>query len=306
MVSAALNRPPAVLRAVSIKGLIAITVWGASFIATRIALEAVHPIALVTIRLAMGTALLALLVRLRGPTLLPQPRDRTIGILLGIVLTTHLLFQAYGLQYTSAINTGWIIGFIPVTVAIGAQLLGQQALRTRGWLGVAIGTAGVLLVTLKSPPNFAHARLGDLLQIATCFTWAIYTLTAAGPVQRNGALRMTGYGMGVATLITLAAALPTGFLTASPDWRIWAALGFLGLICSGVGYYLWFAAQREHGPSRVGALLFLEPFVTLITARLILSEPITINALGGGVIVLTGAWLVVHGADRPAKAGNRT
>jgi drug/metabolite transporter (DMT)-like permease len=285
---------------VSAKGLFAVVAWGASFVATRVALQALHPFALIGLRLWMGTGLLVLVLAARRQRLLPRSADLPACVFLGLVLSTHLLVQAFGLQRTSAINTGWIIGFIPVTIALGATLLRQQRLRFVGWLGATVGTAGVLIVTMQSPPNFAHARVGDLLQLTSCLTWTVYTLAATGPNQRNGVLRVTTFGMAVAAAIGTLAALFTPWRTGPLTAQALLAIAFLGVICSGVAYYLWFAAQRDHGPAHVGALLYIEPFVGLIVAVSLLREPVTINALVGGVCVLLGVWLVARGAVTPA------
>ena len=173
------------------KAFLAITFWGASFVFTRIALESFGPFGLVASRLVAGSGLLYLTLRARGGQLRFPAREIPLVVLLGLVLGTHLILQAYGLQYTSAMNTGWIIGFIPVTIAIGAHLLGRQRLTGKGWLGVAVGTLGVVLVTIQSPPDFRQARFGDMLQIVSCFTWTFYTLAAVGLVARVGALRVT-------------------------------------------------------------------------------------------------------------------
>jgi drug/metabolite transporter (DMT)-like permease len=267
-------------------------------VATRIALESFNPFGLVAFRLLAAAALLGIAVRARGGRMLPVPADRPVCLLLGVTLAAHLLMQAYGLRYTSAINTGWIIGFIPVTIALGAQLLGQQRLTLTGWAGVAVGTGGVLTVTAVAPPDFTQARLGDLLQIASCVTWTVYTLTGAGPIVRNGALRVTAFAIGTAAILVTLASLGTGVVAGPITPRGLIALGFLGLICSGVAYYAWFAASRDQGPTRVAALLYFEPFVTLGTAAALLREPVTLNALAGGLIVLCGVWLVGRGASR--------
>jgi drug/metabolite transporter (DMT)-like permease len=194
--------------AVSIKGLIAVAVWGASFVATRMALATLNPLGLVAARLLMGAALLALVIRARGGRLWPVRRDVPACVFLGVILSVHLLMQAYGLRYTPAIQTGWIIGFIPVTIALGAWLTRQQRLSALGWSGVALGTAGVLIVTLAKSQDFALAHWGNLLQVASCLTWTVYTLTATGPNARNGVLCVTTFGMAVAAGI--AAWRPSG------------------------------------------------------------------------------------------------
>ncbi len=285
----------------SVRGLFAVTVWGASFVATRIALESFNPFGLVAFRLLAAAFLLGIVVRARGGRLWPARADLPVCVLLGVTLAAHLLMQAYGLRYTSAINTGWIIGFIPVTIALGAQLLRQQRLNATGWMGVAVGTGGVLTVTAVAPPDFTHAHFGDLLQIASCFTWTIYTLAGAGPIARNGALRVTAFAIVTAAALVTVATLATGVTIGPVTVRGLIALGFLGLICSGVAYYVWFAASHDRGPTRVAALLYFEPFVTLVTAAVLLHERITPNAIAGGLIVLVGVWLVGRGSSKPAS-----
>ncbi len=286
---------------ISWKGLFAVVVWGASFVATRIVLEDLGPFHLVAARLLAGAALLAFMLKLRGGRMAPIRRDVPVCLFLGGTLAAHLLIQAHGLQYTSAINTGWIIGFIPVTIAVGAQLLGQQRLGAGGWAGVAVGTAGVLLVTMRAPPNFADAHFGDVLQVTSCLTWTIYTLAGAGAITRNGALRVTTFTMGVAALIVTIATSFVGLPAGPVAPAAWLSLAFLGFICSGIAYYLWFSATDRYGPTRVAALLYFEPFVTLAAATAAMREPVTTNAVVGGMIVLVGVWLVSRGARRRVR-----
>jgi drug/metabolite transporter (DMT)-like permease len=282
------------------KGLFAVVVWGASFVATRIALEALNPFGLIAVRLWIGTLLLTLALRARHAVWLPAHADLPRCVFLGVVLAAHLLLQAYGLRYTTAIHTGWIIGFIPVTIALGAHLLRQQRLNRTGWSGVALGTAGICVVIAFLPRGFAHARFGDLLQFVSCLTWTIYTLAATRPVARNGVLRVTTFAMAVAALIATLATLGTGVQAGALTMRPVLALLFLGFICSGAAYYAWFAAVEEHGPARSGSLLYLEPFVTLVTAAALLEERITATAIAGGLCVLGGVWLVARGSVRPS------
>ena len=288
------------LGAVSGPGLCAVFVWGASFAATRVALDCLNPFGLVALRAVAGTLLLAAILHARRGRLLPIRHDLPACIFLGGVLSAHLLIQAYGLQRTTAIHAGWIIGFIPVTLALGAWLVGQQRLHGLGWLGVALGTGGVLVVTGAKPPDFAQARFGDLLQLVSCVTWTVYSLAVAGPTVRNGVLCVTTCSMGVAAVITGVGAAGAGVLHGPFTIDTLLVLIFLGPICSGVAYYLWFAAVDAHGPARTGALLYLEPFVALLTGALLLGEPVSLWAILGGLCVLAGVWLVAKGSAKRA------
>ncbi|UCG34079.1 MAG: DMT family transporter, partial [Phycisphaerales bacterium] len=258
------------------------------------------PFGLVASRLTLGTGVLMAICLLRRSPVLPRAGDRGVCLFLGVVLGGHLLLQTLGLQHTTAIHTSWIIAFIPVTIAVGAWLFLRQGLRVGGWIGVAVATSGVLLVTLKEPPDFSRARFGDLLQLSSCLTWTVYTLVAAGPVARNGSLRITTPVLFVAAVVLAGPAAGTGLVTAAGlSFKGMAVMAFLGLVCNGLAYYLWFRAVDEHGPTRSGSYIYLEPFVTIGIASSLLGEPVTLSALAGGLCVLAGVYLVAKGSSRP-------
>ena len=282
----------------SLKALVAVAIWGTSFVFTRIALEAFTPLGLVSTRLILGTVVLAAIQRaIRMPPGSGRGALPTC-ILLGLILAVHLLIQAHGLCYTTAINTGWIVGFMPVVIALAAHRLRRQQLTPRGWIGVAVGATGVWLVTSARLAEFRSARFGDLLQLSTCLTWAAYTLLAERATERLGAQRVTTYAMGAATVFCLAPLVFSQPLVQSPTRSVLAAVLFLGVACSAVAFLLWSQALRDRGPAAVGATLYLEPLVTLCVAVPMLGEPLTSRTLLGGVGVLCGVWLVGKGTQK--------
>ncbi len=284
------------------KALFTVTVWGLSFVATRIALESFTPAGLVAIRLVVASAVLLALARRAGRPLLPASRDLRICLFLGLVLAAHQFIQAVGLRYTSAINAGWIIGFAPVPIALGARFCLKQRLALPAWLGVFVATGGISLIVASTTPGFAGARTGDALQILSTLTWALYTLAGSGVVARNGALRVTVPTTIAGAALLSAASAGTGILHGVLAARGVIAAAFLGLVCSGLGYYLWFRALSEHGAARTGSYLYLEPFVTVAAASWILREPVTAPVVAGGILVVLGVWAVARGTGR---AGGR-
>ncbi len=287
---------------ISGKALVAVVVWGASFVVTKVALQTFTPFGLVAIRLVSGAAVLVVVARIGGRGVWPARADRGVCVLLGVILGGHLLIQAYGLVYTTAINTGWIIGFIPVTIALSAQLLGRQRLSGWGWLGVSVSTAGVLVVTMTRLPNFEQARFGDGLQLLSCITWTAYSLIGGRSVASSGAFRVTTYAMVVAAAVCLPPAVGVGLTHAPLTVGAVVSAAYLGLICSALALLLWYQALDEHGPTRAGAILYFEPFVTLLVAVAVLSEPVSVRSILGGVCVVGGVWLVSCGVRRAGGA----
>ncbi len=130
----------------------------------------------------------------------------------------------------------------------------------------SVRLVATLFVTMPSLPRFEHARFGDLLQLSTCLTWTVYTLASAGPVARNGALSVTTFATCVAALTAVVAVATEGVTHAPLTIRTCLSAAFLGFVCSGVAFVLWNRALRDQGPSRVGSMLYFEPFVTVAVA----------------------------------------
>lgn len=278
--------------------LLAVVFWGVSFVFTRLALDAFHPVGLVAARMWIGAAVLAVVLRLKGLPFLPERGDRAMGACLGIVLGAHLLLQAYALLYTTAISSGWIVAFNPVTIALGGQIFLGERVKALGWLGALIATAGLAVIALAHPYDLERATFGDLLILISCLTWTVFTLVSAGPTARNGALRVTAFAMAVAAGVCSLAAGMSRWLVAPLDFTAIVSVAFLGVLCSGVAFALWVSALDREGSAKIAAMLYFQPFVTLAAAALVLGEPVTAHALLGGPLVLLGVALLRKASPR--------
>lgn len=290
-------------------GLLSILFWGASFVATRVALEGFTPAGLVAARFLLGGAVVALVAGLRRTKPWPRRADFGRSLLLGLVLAVHILMQAFALRFTSAIHSGWIVSFSAVGVTLGSVLFLGERLPRRNWLGVALAVLGVGLVIGSRTPDFAAATTGDLLVLASAFTWAGYTLLSKRPLASSGPWRVTPFVLAVAGSAALLVSLPSGVLdhgdgglahspppdsTAGVQVPALLAVGFLGLFASGVAFLCWAATIERFGALRAGLLVYLQPFVTLALSLWLLDESVGWSALLGGPIVLLGVALAAR------------
>jgi len=69
---------------------------------------------------------------------------------------------------------------------------------------------------------------------------------------------------------------------------------FLGIAASGLAYVFWFDGLAKIQASQIGAFLYIEPLVTMLIASALLGEHIQGITLLGGLIILTGVWLVTR------------
>jgi drug/metabolite transporter (DMT)-like permease len=280
--------------------LVAITLWGISFVATKAALRELAPAALIFGRIVLGATVLLALLALRGERL---PRNaaawRDFAVLGFFGVFVHLLAQAWALTMTSAINTGWLIGLIPIWSALLAALFLGERLTGRQVLGFAVGFFGALLVVTRGRLDASVLGLpstrGDLIVLATTVNWAGYTILGRKIIPRLGGARIATAGAMTAGALFL---VPVFFLTSGPATFAhlsptgWMSLVFLGVGCSGLGYLLWYGALEHLEAGQVSVFLYFEPLVTLAAAALWLGEPIGLFTVLGGLIVLWGVSMV--------------
>jgi drug/metabolite transporter (DMT)-like permease len=267
--------------------LIAVTFWGISFVATKAALAQVSPITLVFARFAIGAALLLLIVR----ELPPRESWGSLALMGFVGIFVHQMLQATALTMTTAVQTGWLIGLTPIWSALLSAILLRE--RLGGWkiAGLLGGFAGALLVMTRgrlSMDVFAlPSTRGDLLVLLSTVNWAIYSVIGHPTIRRLGARRATSGAMLFGGLMI------APFFIGTRGWRElpnltpigWAAVLFLGIGCSALGYLFWYGAIDRIEVSRVAAFIYIEPFITFIAAVLLLREPVSPIAMAGGVLV---------------------
>ena len=278
----------------------AVVFWGFSFIATKVALREVHPFTLLTLRFGIGGFLLLLVQHQkdRGFLKVFSIKDWVSIIFLAIVgISGHTLLQAYGLLYTSAINTGWIVAIMPIFITITARLFLGEGISARKTIGILIGFFGVFLVISKGALSLSifcfGSTFGDILVLISTITWTAFTVGGRGFLSRFSPLAAITPIMIVGCLITLP------FTWLKWEWNIlfhlslsgWMGILFLGVFCSGLAYLFWYSALQKKDSGVVGIYLYLEPLVTLIGACFLLSEEIQWITLVGGGMILLGVYL---------------
>lgn len=282
-----------------IEALFAVVVWGASFIATKLALEDISPITIVWLRFLMGVIVLGLAVFLRGQFALPDKREWGYFALLGFLgITFHQWLQSNGLQTSEAGTTAWIVATTPVFMALlGWFLLNEKI----GWVkasGIFLAFIGVLVVVSKG--NFGSISIGrfgapgDVLVLISAVNWAVFSALSRRGLRSHPASLMMFYVMAIGWIITSVMFLFTqdvgeiSHLTVSG----WIAVVFLGIFCSGLAYIAWYDALKALTTAQTGVFLYIEPLVAVVVAFFILGEPITPASLIGGAIILFGVWTV--------------
>src|SRR5258708_10601786 len=277
-----------------LEAIFTVVVWGATFIATKIALQEVSPATIVWLRFGMGVIILGIAVLSRRQFALPERNDWPYFALLGFIgVTFHQWLQANGLKTAQATTTAWIVAITPIFIAVRGWLVLKEKF---GWvriLGITLAAFGVLLIVsggnLSALFSGRVGSIGDLLILISAVNWSIYTVLSRRELAKHPAARMMFYVMlfgWLFTTIWIFGFGPQLREVGSLDSKGWEAILFLGIFGSGLAYIAYYDALQAIPASRLGVFLNIEPLVTTLLAASLLGEPITAIVLIGGAIII--------------------
>ena len=281
------------------KATFAVVVWGASFVATKLALREVSPVVVIWLRFGIGVIILGGFIVHRKELAFPPRRELGYFAFLGFLgITFHQWLQVSGLVTAKATTTAWIITTIPIFIA----LLGRFVLKERlGWdriAGIFIATVGVILVVshgdLHSVLLGKIGSFGDLLVLISAVNWAVFSVLSRKALQEHPATQMMFFVMLFGWIFTTVWIVSLNHIgeIANISTTGWISLLFLGIICSGFAYVFWYDALKALSASQVGSILYIEPLVAVVVAASLIDEPLFVAAFIGGALIFVGVWLV--------------
>jgi drug/metabolite transporter (DMT)-like permease len=283
---------------------VAVLFWGASFVASKIALAELSPLHLILLRVSLGTLVLdALLLRRDRWAELSRLTQRDwvrIGLLVLISVFAHQLAQMLGLQRTTAINGALLITLAPLFMfALSVTFMSERVtwLKALGFLAALLGSA--LIITrgnLRALSAGSQTLVGDLLIVLSAVGWALFSTLGRDLLQERSPLLVVTlvFNLSLPVLAVSTALGRQGFFAAlgGMTWRGWGATFFLAWGCSALAYVLWYQALQSQEMSRVGVLHYLQPLVTMLLGVLLLRESVGWATILGGGMILGGVALV--------------
>jgi drug/metabolite transporter (DMT)-like permease len=276
--------------------LLAVIFWGTSFVATKTVLNEIKPVTVIILRLILASILLTIIALYTKRKFSLNLKSHSWIFILALVAVFHLWIQVTGLQYTTAANTGWIIGTAPIFMAILGFVFYKEKITLLQFLGILVALVGLLLLIGKG--DITNIGLienkGDLLVLGSAFTWGVYSMVNKKISLSYSPLMTILYLFLMMAVIIIPFNLNTetinSVINLSPVSWMWIL--FLGIFCSGIAYVIWAQALRDMESAKVGAFLYFEPLVTVIAAWFFLQEEITLLMIFSGLLITAGVFIV--------------
>ncbi|NNK94261.1 MAG: DMT family transporter [Desulfobacterales bacterium] len=274
--------------------LFAVTFWGTAASAFKIALQYVTPHILLFYSVLVSAIALFVILFLQGKMSLLftiGPRQIGAAALLGLLnpfLYYIVLFKAYSLlpgQIAMSINYGWPLALTVLSVPILKQKLSQAQL-----IAIIISFIGALVIATKG--QFASfgdvSKVGIILAFGSTLVWATFWLLNArdrlDPVMKL----FVGFCFGLLYAVIFSAVF--GGIQI-PETQAFLPLVYIGLFEMGITFVLWLTAlQLSSSAAKIGNLIYISPFLSLLFLRVIIGEEIH-PATFVGLFLIVGSIL---------------
>ena len=279
-------------------GLLALlaTIWGASFLSIRIALDEVPPLTAVAHRVGWATLVLWIYVIVRR---LPLPRGKDVWIgFAGMGLLNNVIpfsLMAWGQLYipsglTSIFNAATAI----FGVLVAALLLSDERLSRRKAIGVAMGFAGV--VTAIGIDSLRAFDITSLAQLAILSGTMSYALAGVWARKRLSGLPPQVAAAGMLTTSTLIM-VPLAWIIDGPirldlQPRTLMAIAYYALGATALAYLLYYRVLALAGSGNLMLVTLMIAPIAIVLGAVVLGETLNANAYKGFALLALGLVII--------------
>lgn len=282
-------------------------VWGATYLAIRVAVAHLPFAWLCAARYVVAAALLlGLAAALRQPR--PTAREAGWAGVMGLFTVFGMNgLVVYAEQTISSGLAALLVASLPFWL-VGLERLAGTPVSRRAAAGCALGVAGVAGVSAPGLTGGVDVVAVGLVLLAALLNAGGLVLARRVPMPASG-LYMSAWAQGAAAVAFVAttAGLGERVAWAQVPAAAWWALAFLTVFGSVVGYSAYFWLSKAAPPEVVSTYAFVNPLVAVLLGAALLGEPLDAATVAGGAAILAAVVLVTRPrrSGRPRTSGAR-
>lgn len=283
-------------------------VWGSTYLAIRIGLDAALPPALFAgLRLVPAGVLMLLYARLRGVSHRISRRDYLTVAVVGCFLLVGGMYGTFlAEQRIPSGLAALIVALLPLWIAAAESFVpGMERPSALGFVGLAVGFTGLgvlMLPRLTGVSGTTTELVGIAIQIGATWLWTTGSVISKRRPVKVDAIVATGYEMLTAGAVLLVIGVVSGEL---PKWQLTpkglGALVYLILMGSCVAFTAFVWLLRHAPASKVMTYAYVNPVVAVFLGWLVLAERLDGWMAAGMAIIVAGVAVATAAPTRPAR-----
>lgn len=223
---------------------------------------------------------------------LPDRRTLLLATLAGFFFGIDLSLWNASLFLTSAASATVLAYLAPVWVGLAAMIFLKDRFRRFYWPGMILALCGMLFILGLQRIRTLQFGLGNSMAIGASFFYASYLLTTQIGREKSGTLPFTTFSVLSSAATLFIVCLLKHQKLGGFSHETWLALLALGLITHVTGWLSINYALGHIRASIASVTLLGQPVITALAAIPILHESLGINQIVGGLLILSGIYLV--------------
>ena len=270
-------------------------IWGSGFLWIKLADRGFSAVEVTLARLALGAAVLFVIVRARREAI-PRSRRLWTHIVVAALFANavpYLLF-AVAEQTVDSSTAGIINATTPLWTVVLALAVRHQKSVT-GWqaAGLITGFAGAVLIFTPWHTAGGLLSAGGLECLAASVSYAVSYIYMDRYLARRGigAVVLSACQLAAASVMLAIALAVSGAQAPHVTAESVAAVAVLGIVGTGVAYVLNYQIITSEGATVASTVTYLLPVVAIVLGVLVLGESVTVITLAGIALVLAGVAL---------------
>lgn len=283
--------------------------WGPSYLFIKLAVEEVPPLAVVSMRVLVGSLFLFTFMRARGQRLPAWGPIWYKLLFVGLVSSAlpWTLFCA-GEQYIASSVAAIINGLVPMAVALLAHyFLEDEPFSLQTLVGLVCGLFGLILLVgaTLADGDLGADTYGVLCIVAACLSYAVGIVFARKKLRGVSSLVAPTAQLLMAALWVL----PVSYYVDSafyatmevPSTQVLVALAYLAIPGSALAFVFYYRIIEHGGATAVGVVIYLLPVVGMFLGVFVNGEKLGLAQYLGFISIVLG-MLITNGA---IKLGRR-
>jgi drug/metabolite transporter (DMT)-like permease len=240
----------------------------------------------------MSLAFLPILYLFKQPIKLNSTNVKYIAAS-SVLNITFMIFSFLGIKYGYAGAGSVIITTLsPVMTFLLVAILFKKRLRNIQYFGLFIGVVGgFILLQLGDISLFFNGS--NIYFLLCALTWAGVTVLAQHSSKHIHPVHYSFFISVIATISSFIYAYSSPLLSVfTQGLDFWIALIYLAVLGQTVATTIFFMASGKLGSEKTSSFMFLVPIFALLSAWIVLDEPMQMHIIIGGIISLIAVYFI--------------
>ncbi|NNK77730.1 MAG: DMT family transporter [Litoreibacter sp.] len=279
------------LRAIGM-GLAFAAMWSSAFTSARIIVEDAPPLTTLAVRFLISGLIAIFVARAMGQSWNLTRSQWIATLIFGLCQNAlYLGLNFVAMQTIEASLAAIIASTMPLLVALVGWILFGERVNLLGLFGLLAGIGGVgLIMGSRLTGGVDPFGLGLCGVGVLALTFA--TLAVRGVASGPNVLMIVGLQMIVGSVLLAIAGLPTEDLTVNWTWPLILAFIYTTLVPGLAATWVWFVLVGRIGAVRASTFHFLNPFLGVAIAAILLGETLGLTDVVGVFVIAAGILAV--------------